>query len=42
MRDPKQWNDFINKEDKNFQSCPFFHKKIKSKLTEIENGIDSF
>ena len=40
MREPKLWNDVINKEKKDIKSYSFFQqkkKKLKSKLIETEN-----
>ena len=54
IRGPKLWNDVINKEEKDIlyfqsdslntksQSYSLFQKKIKSKLTEMENEVDYF
>ena len=42
IRGPKLWNNVINKEEKDIQSCSLFQKKIKSKLIETENETDYF
>ena len=40
IRGPKLRNDVINKEEKDIQSYSLFQKKIKSKLTKIENETE--
>ena len=37
LRDPKLWNEFMQKEEKEIQSYTIFQKRLKSKLPEIEN-----